>query len=137
LVWIVNPFAAAVLVLPAHLWMLAAVPELRLRRVAAVAVVLAALVPAALVLAVFAHATGAPGLPLPWAPVLLGPRGPGRFATLGAVSLIGACALGAWRLALLPAEEDAMPLPSSVRGPLGYAGPGSLGGTESGFGSRR
>jgi hypothetical protein len=137
LVWAFNPFAAAVLVVPAHLWMLAAAPELRLRRVAGIGLVVVALVPAALVLAVFAGATGASIAQLPWELVLLVAGGQVGLATLGAMSLMGACALGAWRLTSVPPEEDAVPLPASVRGPLGYAGPGSLGGTESGFGSRR
>ena len=51
---------------------------------------------------------------------------------------VGACAVGAFRLALLPAAGEAPTAPAeSIRGPLGYAGPGSLGGTDSGFGSRR
>jgi hypothetical protein len=46
------------------------------------------------------------------------------------------CAIGAFRLALLPAPGESPPDPAtSVRGPMGYVGPGSLGGTESGFGS--
>ncbi|MCW2990175.1 MAG: hypothetical protein JWM73_769, partial [Solirubrobacterales bacterium] len=42
-----------------------------------------------------------------------------------------------FRLALLPAAGETPPAAAggSVRGPMGYAGPGSLGGTESGFGS--
>jgi hypothetical protein len=37
---------------------------------------------------------------------------------------------------LLPAIGEAPSAPQeSIRGPMGYAGPGSLGGTESGFGS--
>lgn len=135
-VWVANPFAAAVLVVPAHLWMLAAVPEVRLRRGPALALVLLALAPAALVLAVYAVAIGASPLELPWALLLLVAGGQVGLLALAAISLIAACAVGAFRLALLPAAGEAPPAATtSVRGPLGYAGPGSLGGTESGFGT--
>lgn len=135
-VWVANPFAAAVLVLPAHLWMLAAVPEVRLRRGSALALVLTALLPAALVLAVFANAIGASPAELPWALMLLVAGGQVGVLSLLAMAATGACAVGAFRLALLPAAGEAPPaLGESVRGPMGYAGPGSLGGTDSGFGT--
>jgi hypothetical protein len=139
LVWVFNPFAAAVLVLPAHLWLLASVPEVRLPRWASALLVVVALVPAAGVLAVFASATGASVLQLPWLLVLLVAGGGVGPATLAVFCVLGACAVGAWRLSGLPRGEDALAAPAtpSVRGPLGYAGPGSLGGTESGFGSTR
>lgn len=137
-VWAANPFAAAVLVLPAHLWMLAAVPEVRLGRASALALVLVALLPAALVLAVYANAVGASVVQLPWAVLLLIAGGQVGILALLAICALGACAVGAFRLALLPAAGEAPPAASaSVRGPMGYAGPGSLGGTQSGFGVRR
>lgn len=135
-VWVVNPFAAGILVLPAHLWMLASVPEVRLGRAAALLLVLVALAPAALVLAVFASATGASIVQLPWLLVLLVAGGSVGVLSLLVLCALGACALGAFRLALLPAAGESPPSPAeSIRGPMGYAGPGSLGGTESGFGS--
>jgi hypothetical protein len=73
---------------------------------------------------------------VPWAALLLVAGGQVGPLALLALSLLGACAIGAFRLALLPAPGEAPPAASaSVRGPMGYAGPGSLGGTESGFGS--
>ncbi|MEJ7783249.1 MAG: hypothetical protein WKF96_00505 [Solirubrobacteraceae bacterium] len=135
-VWAANPFAAAVLVLPAHLWMLAAAPEVRWGRASALAMVLVALLPAALVLAVYANAIGASPAQLPWALLLLVAGGQVGVLALLAICALGACAVGAFRLALLPASGEAPPASAeSVRGPMGYAGPGSLGGTESGFGS--
>lgn len=137
-VWLFNPFAAAILVVPGHLWLVATVPEVRLPRWAAALLVLLALVPAGLVLGVFASATGASVLQLPWLLLLLVAGGGVGPAALAAICVLGASAVGAWRLAMLPREEEALPAgTASVRGPLGYAGPGSLGGTESGFGSRR
>jgi hypothetical protein len=136
-VWIANPFAAAVLVLPAHLWMLAAVPESRMGRGTALAIVLGALLPAGLVLAVYANAIGASPTQLPWALLLLVAGGQVGVLALLAMSAMAACAVGAFRLALLPSSaETPPPAGASVRGPMGYAGPGSLGGTDSGFGTR-
>lgn len=135
-VWVANPFAAAVLLAPAHLWMLAAVPEVRLGRVAAPALVGLALVPAALVLGVYASAIGAAVSQLPWALLVLVAGGHVGPAALGVACLVAACAVGALRLAVLPGTAESPPAAAaSVRGPMGYAGPGSLGGTESGFGS--
>ena len=137
-VWVLNPFAAAVLVAPAHLWMLAVTPEVRLRRGGALALVLLALVPAALVLGVFASAVGASVTQLPWALILLVAGGQVGILALIVIAVLGACALGAFRLALLPGIGEAPPAPQeSVYGPMGYIGPGALGGTESGYGGAR
>ena len=134
--WVVNPFAAAVLVLPAHLWMLAAAPEVRLSRAAAVAVVILALVPALLVLGVFASAIGASPAELPWSLLVLVAGGQVGVSGLLALCTLAACAVGAVRLAVLATANDAPPATPSVLGPMGHAGPGALGGTPSGFGSR-
>jgi hypothetical protein len=133
-VWAFNPFAAAVLVLPAHLWMLAVAPEARLRRGAALALVVLALVPAGLVLAVFLSTSGASLAQTPWALLLLVAGGQVGVLALLVIGAIGACAIGALRLATLPGIGEAPSSPTeSIRGPMGYVGPGSLGGTESGF----
>ncbi|MFL5845644.1 MAG: hypothetical protein ACJ762_13225 [Solirubrobacteraceae bacterium] len=134
-VWIFNPFAAGVLVLPAHLWMLAAVPEVRMRRGPALGLVLLALLPAAFVLAVYANAIGASPIQLPWSLLLLVAGGQVSILSLLVLSAVAACGVAAFRLALLPTPDEAPPAAASVRGPMGYAGPGSLGGTESGFGT--
>jgi hypothetical protein len=92
--------------------------------------------PAALVLAVYASAVGASLVQLPWSLMLLVAGGQVGWLALLALCLLGACAVAAFRLALLPGTLEAPPpAAQSIRGPMGYAGPGSLGGTESGFGS--
>ena len=140
-VWVLNPFAAAVLVVPAHLWLLASAPEVRARRSVGLVLVLAGLVPAAIVLGVFASATGASLPQLPWLLVMLVAGGHVGVGALVALCAFAACAVAAWRLAGRLGEEDAVAAPSpSIRGPMGYAGPGSLGGTSSArppFGSDR
>jgi hypothetical protein len=126
-VWLFNPFAAAVLVLPAHLWLVA--PELRMRRGAAIALVLAALLPVAIVLGVYAQAVGASLVRLPWSLLLLvAGRQVGVLAML-AVSVLGGCALAALRLALREPDREAPAVVSPpLFGPVGYSG---LGGADS------
>jgi hypothetical protein len=71
---------------------------------------------------------------LPWSLLLLVAGGQVGIPALLVLAVLAACALGAFRLALLPTTGEVPPATDSVRGPMGYAGPGSLGGTESGFG---
>ncbi len=136
-VWAANPFAAALLVLPAHVWLLVAAPELRLRRGAGLVAAVLALVPVAAVLAVFAGAVGASAAQLPWSVLLLVAGGQIGLLALLATCAAGACGVAAARLALVRRPEEASATSPSVRGPLGHAGPGSLGGTDSAIRIRR
>lgn len=129
--WIANPFAAALLVPALHLWLVAAVPDLRPGRRAAVTLALAGLIPAVIVMLIYAFAFD------------LGPIGLVRNALLGlAGGAVGAGETIAWSLAagalvgvVSLAREGRRPtnppMAATVRGPLSYAGPGSLGGTGS------
>jgi hypothetical protein len=135
-VWIANP-AAALLLLPGiHLWLLIASPELRPRPLGALALVGAGLLPLALLIAFYADQLG---------------LGPGRVAWMAVLLVagghVGLAAALLWTLSLGCAAATVMlavtisspPLGSggedddeiTIRGPLSYAGPGSLGGTES------
>jgi hypothetical protein len=132
--WVVNPFAAAFMVPAAHLWLLLAAPGVRLRRPVALALVAASLLPFALAVLVLRGQYGLDPLELVWS-LLLVVAGAhvGPFAWLF-WSLAAGCALAAvvlaWRSR--PARRDPAPEPRiTVRGPVTYAGPGSLGGTES------
>ena len=129
-IWLANPFFALMLVPAGHLWLLAAQPEMRGRRAAAWSLLAAgAVVPAVALLAVGGQ-IGA-GAEIPWDLLLMFT---GRhFGVLVALPL---CLLGGCALAIAEAagSESVPPRPrdgSGIRGPLGYAGPGSLGGTES------
>jgi hypothetical protein len=136
LTWLSNPYEALLLLPAAHLWLVLASPELRPRRAGSVALVLAGLVPLALTLAFYSHQLG------------LGPGGLASTAVLllagGHIGIVGAvlwsaalgCVVGALLLALgspgpAPVERSGSPVEVTIRGPLTYAGPGSLGGTES------
>jgi hypothetical protein len=135
LVWLRNPYAAAILVLPVHAWLLA--PEVRASRTVALALVLVALIPAGLVLGVYASALGLPAGGLPWSLLLLVAGGHVGVLSLIVLCALCGCGVAAARLALRRAPDEATAGGPSVRGPSGYAGPGSLGGTESGMRVRR
>lgn len=131
-VWLGNPYAAAMLVPALHLWLFALGDELPLRRAVRVGLVVAGLVPVAVVALVVARALGLGGLDAAWE-LLLVVAG-GHVAPAGVLlwSLLAGCAAGAVQIAWHGRVGDrAEDVPITVRGPRTYAGPGSLGGTES------
>ena len=133
-VWVVNPYTALMLLPALHLWLLAAVPEVRVPRAAGLALVLAGLVPFALVTMYYAEQLGLDPIELAWEVVLV--LSGGYAGPLGALtwSVVLACGLLAASVAVRKrslADEPSGSGPVTTRGPLGYAGPGSLGGTES------
>jgi hypothetical protein len=130
-IWIVNPFAAALLVPALHVWLLVTVPEIRIRPAAAVALVAAALAPVALIAAYYAQQLGLGLAEVPWTALLLVAGGHvGVFAALAWCVLLG-CLVAV--LAIVRARARGAPETEepTTRGPVTYAGPGSLGGTES------
>jgi hypothetical protein len=134
LMWVVNPYAAAFMVPAAHLWLLVAAPGVRLRRGVAVGLVALSLVPFLIAALNIAGQGGLDPLAFVWALLLAvagGQIGPVAwlFWSIAAGCAIGALVL-AWRTRRGPAHGDGEPQ-ITVRGPVTYAGPGSLGGTES------
>jgi len=135
-VWVLNPYAA-LLVLPAlHLWLLLVSPRTRPTRAAALALVVLALVPLVLLIAFYARELGVGPGGIAWEAVLLLAGGQVGVAAMVLWSLAFGCVATATLLALAPRAstedrgiDDGTPL--RIRGPLSYAGPGSLGGTES------
>jgi hypothetical protein len=131
--WIFNPFACLLLVPALHLWLLAADPRSRLLSLGAVAV---SAVPLGLLLLVYARELGLGPVGLAESSVLALAGGQvGLFAALLWSTALG-CLLAvlARSLAPTPTGPSAGPrdfVDISTRGPLTYAGPGSLGGTES------
>jgi len=138
LAWIFNPFACLLLVPALHLWLLAVSPGRQAaarRRALAFASIIAGLLPLALLLVVYARELG------------LGPGALAESVVLllagGALGLFGAAlwsvALGCLLAVVLLARPDTPAggdgpgdwVQISTRGPASYAGPGSLGGTES------
>lgn len=134
--WLANPFAAALLVLPAHAWLLAVAPEIRLPRIVAGLVGLLALVPLALVgRSLAGQLDYSPG-EAAWSLVLMvsgGHVGPLAWL-LWSVVAGAAVSVGMLVVRRPPAEGGPVPAATAgaaVRGPRSYAGPGSLGGTDS------
>ena len=130
--WASNPFAALLVVPALHLWMWILAPEVRLRAVAALALLLAGLTPIALVILYYAVAFGLGPLGVVWSGALLiGGGGIGIVALLE-WSIVAGCAVS---VAVVAARSAAVaepePEPVTIRGPVTYAGPGSLGGTKS------
>jgi hypothetical protein len=138
LAWIFNPFACLLLVPALHLWLLAVGvgrhPGLRSRAVA-LSAILAGALPLALLLIVYARELGLGFVGLSEGAVLA--LAGGQIGLFGA--LVWSVALGCLLAVVLLAPARASMgaegpeewVEISTRGPASYAGPGSLGGTES------
>jgi Peptidase family M28 len=146
-VWALDPFTALLLVPALHLWLALAAPTQpaggrgRLPR-AALALVALGLAPLALLIAYYAHQLGLGPLGAAHTAVLL--LAGGRIGILGvALWSVGfGCLVAALLVVLAPAgtksigprgpgEEEGGGERLQIRGAVSYAGPGSLGGTES------
>jgi hypothetical protein len=134
--WLVNPYAAALLLPAAHLWLFAAAPSTRVSAPWLAVAVLIGLAPGLFVLGYYMAALGAGPPQLAWIGLL--------GAASGNVSLLGVLTLASFvagLAALAAIARDRRRIegaagkdggePIRTRGPMSYAGPGSLGGTES------
>ncbi len=140
IVWVNDPLTLLLLLPALHLWLLVVSPELRPRRPAGLLLVALGLTPLLLLVAFYARQLGlGPGAVAQDAILLVAG---GRVGIPGALlwSLALGCLVGAAMVAVshpdglqsgegLTGAEDGADI--TVRGPLSYAGPGSLGGTES------
>ena len=132
-VWLVNPYAAALLLPAAHLWLFLGVSQTRLRGRLAWLALAGGLVAPTLVLAYELRALRAGPFELArmwlvatagghvsaWSALALG-------ALAGCLATLVRILLARRRIAAAAPDE-----PPGTRGPATYAGPGSLGGTES------
>ena len=130
--WAVNPYAAGLLVPAVHLWLFAAAGDWRLR--VAIPATIAGLLPIALAFVHLGRALDLGPHELAWGAALGATTGAGLWSAvlLGGVAaaLAGVVrVLAARRRIAREAGPDAAPI--LTRGPVTYAGPGSLGGTES------
>ena len=132
-VWLLNPFAALLLIPAVHLWMLAMTSGFRLRRTGAIVLALAGLLPPLLACVVYLDRLSLgplEGLWYLW--VLATGHAISPLTTLLACACWGISVASftvmAARVGAPPPLEPEAP---RVRGPGGYAGPGSLGGTPS------
>jgi hypothetical protein len=135
-VWIGNPYTALLVIPALHLWLALASPELRPRRLGALGIVLIGLAPLALLLSFYARQLGLGPVAFAWDALLMVAGGHIGLGSALLWSLAFGCAAAAAMLAALPVEADVLPQAGedteiTIRGPMSYAGPGSLGGTES------
>jgi hypothetical protein len=127
-----NPFAALLMVPALHLWMWAVATDSQMHPAPRLALLLIGLIPPIVVIAYYMITLGFGPIGLAWTGVLMIAGG-----HLGALIVVEwAIALGctvsvfgiaAWSARRVPLHAT----PVTVRGPATYAGPGSLGGTES------
>jgi hypothetical protein len=133
-IWIANPFAALLLVPALHLWLWIVDPDRRIPRLARLAMLLAGAAPVVLVVLYYADALGLGGLGVAWEGVLLLAGGHVSLLTATQWCVVLGCSASIVVIVVrMPRRERRRePVPEvTVRGPVGYAGPGSLGGTES------
>ena len=131
LMWVVNVYAAALLIPALHVWLFALAPDLRMRPPARLALVAVGALPAVVVAIGLARALGLGAVDGAWQLVLLAAGGHVSPSLL-LWSIAAGCAVGALVVAAHGrAPADAGEIPITMRGPKTYAGPGSLGGTES------
>jgi hypothetical protein len=132
-VWLFNPYAAALLLPAAHLWLLAAAPGSRLRGVwAALPVALGVALPVLAALH-YVSALDLDPLSFAWLLALATADGHISIGAALAVSLWLGCLAGLLVVLRVRRKVEAAAEPERLRtrGPASYAGPGSLGGTES------
>ncbi len=130
--WVANPFAAILLAPALHLWLWIVVPDVRLPAAAAVVLLLAGLALPALVVVEYATTLGLGPLTTAWSWVVLLAGGGIGFASALVWSVFLGCVISVIAIGIRARSADRPePEPVTIRGPVTYAGPGSLGGTES------
>jgi hypothetical protein len=137
LLWVVNPFAALLMIPALHLWTLATLVDPGPpRRARMVMIAAGLLLPALLVVYVLVSLSLDP-VSGAWYLMLLVTGGHvGVSTTLVWAALAGVLgSVIAIARSARPGREEPLGAPS-VRGPASYAGPGSLGGTDSALGQR-
>jgi hypothetical protein len=136
LAWLVNPFAALMLIPALHLWLVASIAEVPRRGAAPVLLVVGGLLPIAIVVLYYLDRLSIGPLAGLWYLFLQVVSGDiGILACVFSSLLLGAfgslVAVLIARARRPPQAAAVEPDPVSVFGPGGYAGPGALGGTRS------
>ena len=130
--WIANPYAAALLIPALHVWLFALAPDLRMPRWTRMTIAALGLAPIALVALGLARSLGLGVVDAAWELLLLAAGGHMSVGSVLLWSLVAGCGVSALLVASAgSAPPDPAEVPITVRGPRSYAGPGSLGGTES------
>jgi hypothetical protein len=130
--WAANPYSAALVALPLALWLLVMTRPPRRSVLAGALCALCSLVPLGLALGAEAHALALGPLAFAWTWLLVFAGGEVGGGALLACALAGGVAVSAALILVHPgAPEESGEQAITVRGPVSYAGPGSLGGTDS------
>jgi hypothetical protein len=133
-VWVGNPYAAALLVPALHLWLFSLLPELRPRRAIGLLLIAAGLLPFVIVVLVLMSAFGLGPVDTAWFGLLVVAGGHASPLSWVLWSIVASCVAGAVTIAWRGRAKIEPPRGQgqiTVRGPVTYAGPGSLGGVES------
>ena len=131
-VWIRNPYAALALMPALHVWLFALAPEIRMRVPLRFGLVSLGILPVAILAAAVARSLGLGVLDAAWEALLVVAGGHVSALGIALWSVLAGCAASALLVAAHAGAPQVDPdAPITVRGPQGYAGPGSLGGTES------
>ena len=133
IVWAANPYTAALLLPAAHLWLFASAPRTRLVGWWGVAAIVVGLLPFAFATLYYMRALGLDPLELAWMTLLSAASGQISIVVAVVAAALLAClaALIAIMRTRRRVAANAGPEQLRTRGPVTYAGPGSLGGTES------
>ncbi len=135
--WLENPFAAALIVPALHLWMWIVAPETRLRTPWMVLLFAAGLVPGVLAAVYYGAALGLGPASAAWSAVLMLAGGSVSVTSAIEWSVVAGCVVSlAVMIVRIVRQPRAQPaeMPITMRGPITYAGLGaskSLGGTRS------
>jgi hypothetical protein len=129
--WTLNPYAALLLVLPASAWLLVPARDERIRSRVLVLVVALSLVPVALVVASVSSQLDVAAADVPWLVLLWLAGGQAGLLVIACCALVAGSAVCIVAAAARQAPASGGEAPITVRGPVTYAGPGSLGGTDS------
>ncbi len=132
-VWAGNPFAAALLVPALHLWMWTLDLDRGIPRAVKLLLLAVGAAPVALVVLYYALTLHMTPVQAVWNGVLLVAGGHIGIAVAVLWSVVLGCfASIVWIVVRTPRiHRHHEEVPVTVRGPISYAGPGSLGGTES------
>jgi hypothetical protein len=131
-IWVTNPFAAALLVPALHAWMWVVDPDIRPRRAVMALLVAIGLVPGVLLIGYYAVSFGLGPSGVVWSGALLLAGGFIGISSLVQWSLVLGCLTGVIAISLRQLRAERPDRAAvTIRGPVTYAGPGSLGGTKS------
>jgi hypothetical protein len=128
-IWVANPYLALILVPTAHLWLVAALPELRGQIVLASLALVAGLLLPLVAFGFLASSLGV-GWSVPWQLVLMFTGGHFGLPPAVALSVLGGCAVAIVELAIRQRVRG--PVERAGPAPAGrHRGPGALGGPPS------